>query len=236
MKSLYSRWIPVLAALAALACVAPASANAKRALHPLAVTAARNATASRNVTAPRTSHLSHAALVRHRGSHARHLRVTTLTVRRAVGSTHPARMPVNPKSHRAAALPTIAHRAPTSRTARGNVQNAWVTPGQGATVCLAVRDLRASECTIPSIANDPVWSGRGPPRAGPHSDHSRPPRPAPAGSDADPLPSSSASTTKPSLHPTTVVTAAASCCRFVCRPEGTAASSIMPSSGVEHVS
>lgn len=232
MNPSYStRWISALVALAALACVTPASANAKRALHPLAVTAARNATA-RNVT---TAHAGHPVLVHHRGHHARHLHVTTLTMRRAVGSTHP-HLPVAPKSHRAAALPTIAHRSPTSRTARGNAQNVWVTPGQGATVNLSVRDLRASECTIPSIAKDPVWSGRGPPRAGPHTDHSRPPRPAPAGSEADLHPSASARTTDPRLTETTFVNAAASCCRFACRPEGTAASSFMPSSGVEHVS
>jgi hypothetical protein len=235
MNPSYStRWISALVALAAFACVTPASANAKRALHPLAVTAARNATAARNVT---PAHAPRPALAHHRGHHTRHLRVTTLAMRRAVGSTHPAHLPAQPKSHRAQAIPTIAHRAPTSRSARGNAQNVWVTPGQGAAVSLAVRDLRASECTIPSIANDPVWSGRGPPRAGPHTDHSRPPRPAPTGSDADPHPSWSASTTNPRLTLVPVVSIpAASCCRFACRPEGTAASSIMPSSGVEHVS
>lgn len=235
MKPSYTSWIAALAVLGAFACVTPASANAKRALHPLAVTAARNATAATDTRATKV-HATHSVLVHHRGRHARHLRVTTLAMRRAVGSTHPARQPVNPKSHRAAALPTIAHRAPTSRSVRGNAQNVWVTPGQGAAVCLAVRDLRASECTIPSIAKDPVWSGRGPPRAGPTMDHSRPQRPAPAGSDADPHPSTSASHTSPRLTPITDVNAAASCCRFACRPEGTAASSIMPSSGVEHVS
>ena len=227
MRVAYSRWIPVLAALAALACVTPASANAKRAVHSLAVTAARNATAA---------HASRPAVIHHRIRHSRHLHVTTLTVRRAVGSTHPARLPGVPKSHRAAALPTIAHRAPTSRSARGNSQNAWVTPGQGAAVCLAVRDLRASECSIPLIVNDPVWSGRGPPRAGPQTNQPRPPRPAPIGSDADPHPSASARTNDPRLTPITVVTAAALRCRFACRPEGTAASSFMPSCGVEHVS
>jgi hypothetical protein len=222
----YSRWIAALAALTALACFTPAaSANATRAVHRLTISAARNATAS---------HAVRPAKVHHRRTHERHLRATTLTVRRAVGSTRPAHLPVPPKSHRAAALPTIAHRAPTSRTTRGNPQNAWILPGQASAVCLAVRDLRASECLIPMIAKDPVWSGRGPPRAGPHSDHTRPPRPASAGSDADPHSSASASNTNPRL--TQVSNQAALRCLLACRPEGTAASSFMPSSGVEHVS
>jgi hypothetical protein len=223
----YSRWIAALTALAGLACFPHgASANATRAVHRLTISAARNATAS---------HAVRPAMVHHRRAHSRHLRsTTTLTVRRAVGSTRPARLPVPPKSHRAAALPTIAHRAPTSRTARGNPQNAWILPGQASAVCLAVRDLRASECLIPMIAKDPVWSGRGPPRAGPHSDHTRPPRPAPAGSDADPHSSASASNTNPRL--THVSNQAALGCLLACRPEGAAVSSFMPSSGVEHVS
>ena len=46
MQLSHSRWILALATLAALASLTPAaSANAKRAVHPLAVTAARNANA-----------------------------------------------------------------------------------------------------------------------------------------------------------------------------------------------
>ncbi len=234
MQPSVSRWIPALATLAALASFAPAaSANAKRAIHPLAVTAARNATAAHTTTAVRNAH---STLVHHRGHHPRHVRAATLAMRRAFGSTRPVRLPVPTKSHRAAIPPTLAHRAPTYRTARGNPQHAWVLPGQGATVCLAVRDLRASECWIPMIANDPVRSGRGPPRAGPQSDYSRPPRPAPAGSDADAHPSAPACHTNPRLTKPNVVNEAALRCLFACRPEGTAASSFMPSSGVEHVS
>lgn len=225
-----TRWVAALAAVASLACLTSAAgASPRRGAHPLAVTAARNATAA---------HPVRPAIVHRRGHHARPLRSTTLTMRRAVGSTRPLRLPVAPKSHRAAAIPTtIAHRAPTSRTARGNAPSAWLLPGQGAVLCLAVRDLRASECLVPMIANDPVWSGRGPPRAGPHSDQPRPQRPAPTGSFADAPPSASAlRATNPRLTISTAVHAAASGCRFACRPEGTAASLIMPSSGVEHVS
>ena len=232
MKPSYTRWMTALATLASLACLSSAaSAAPKRAAHPMAVTAARNATAAH------PSHPAlHAALVRHRGHHVRHLRSTTLTVRRAVGSTRPVRLPAAPKSHRAAAIPTIAHRAPTSRNARGNAQSACALPGQSPMVGLEVRDLRASECLVPMIATDPVWSGRGPPRAGPHSDQPRPQRPAPSGSLADAHPSASACTTNPRLTSSIAVLTAASGCRFACRPEGTAASLVMPSSGVEHVS
>jgi hypothetical protein len=237
MQLSVSRWLPTLAALAALACIAPeASANAKRPLHPLAAPAARNATAahaSKPVTPAMSATLHHHS----RHSHVAHVRGTTLTVRRAMGSTHPARLPSVPKSHRAAAVPpTIAHRGPISRHARGNSQNNWILPGQERLVSLSVRDLRASECRIPMIANDPVWSGRGPPRAGPTSDHTCPPRPASAGSDADPHPTWSARLTNPRLTETTAVPQAAIGCLLACRPEGTAAGSFMPSSGVEHVS
>jgi hypothetical protein len=228
------RWLPTLAALAALACVAPeAGANAKRSLHALAAPAARNATAA-HATKPVTP-----ATLRHhsRHSHVSHVRGTTLTVRRAMGSTHPAHLPSVPKSHRAAAVPpTIAHRGPISRHARGHSQNHWILPGQERLVSSSVRDLRASECRIPMIASDPVWSGRGPPRAGPYSDHPCPPRPASAGSDADPHPTWSARLTNPRLTQTTAVPQAALGCLLACRPEGTAAGSFMPSSGVEHVS
>jgi len=227
------RWLPALAALAVVACVAPqASANAKRSLHPLAAPAARNATAAH--AAP--VHDLKPATLHHHGRHL-HVRAATLTVRRAMGSTHPAHLPSVPKSHRAAAVPpTIAHRGPTSRHARGSSQNHWILPGQGRLVSLSVRDLRASECRIPMIANDPVWSGRGPPRAGPLTDHTCPPRLASAGSDADPHPTWSARLTKPRLTRTTAVPKAALRCLLAYRPEGTAASSFMPSSGVEHVS
>jgi hypothetical protein len=234
----FSRWLPSMAALAVLACVAPeASANAKRALHPLAAPAARNATAA-HATKPATPATS---LALHHHSHGRsrtsHVRGTTLTVRRAMGSTPPARLPGVPKSHRAAAVPpTIAHRGPVTRHARGDSHNDWILPGQEGLLSLSVRDLRASECLVPMIATDPVWSGRGPPRAGPTTDHTCPPRPAPAGSDADPSPTWSARTTNPRLTSTTGVPKAASRCLLACRPEGTAAGSFMPSSGVEHVS
>ena len=237
MQLSFSRWLGAVAALAAIACVAPAaSANAKRALHPLAAPAARNATAA-HASKPMTPAM--AATLHHHSRHARamHVRGTTLTVRRAMGSTHPAHLPSVPRSHRAAAVPpTIAHRGPISRHARGNSQHQWILPGQERLVSLSVRDLRASECRIPIIATDPVWSGRGPPRAGPYPDHTCPPRPAPAGSDADPHPTWSARLTNPRLTETTGVTKAALRCLLACRPEGTAAGSFMPSSGVEHVS
>ena len=209
MQLSFSRWVPVLAGLAVLGCIAPeASANAKRSLHPLAAPAARNATAAH--AAP--VHPTRPATL-HRHSRHLHVRAATLTARHAMGSTHPTHLPSVPKSHRAAAVPpTIAHRGPISRHARGSSQSLWLLPGQERMVSLSVRDLRASECRIPMIAADPVWSGRGPPRAGPTSDHACPPRPALAGSDADPHPTWSARFTNPRFSQVTAVPQAALRC------------------------
>ncbi|HEY3215794.1 MAG TPA: hypothetical protein VGK93_04820 [Candidatus Eisenbacteria bacterium] len=110
--------------------------------------------------------------VHHRSRHARHviksasLRATPVTAART-----PVPVPETPqphRNHRHATVPHVAQSFRPSRTGRAGAHQALAIPSGGVLMTLETRALSARQnLSTPEVCEDPVRSGRGPPRASP---------------------------------------------------------------------
>ena len=243
MKRVALSGLVLTAMLAALAS-APARAGTHDAnpARRLVRSAPRSATASHQ-TRRILHHFSH--------GHPRSAALRMHAVTAAGARSRQAPAPVRPARPHRATLPSVKHGAQGPRALRGAPSNSAITASIP-TIPLAVRDRSDETQSIRSLWLDPVRSGRGPPRAGPHRQVSRATRPLPPGHLSTPrssrrLPGSrfQPSFDSSSIGPAPVLIAPDSPSGatpvlphvsrpvfgrlLACRPEGTAARLITPS-------
>ena len=171
------RRAPLLSAVAVLVAFAVASVSAAHAAVASGMTTARvtahpahAATVSKGAPAVHTAaHPVHHRSAHHRRPrHARHERVAASLGQTSPIAPRPSRgapeVPRPARDHRTATVPQVSH---GSRYSKTGSHHALATLANTARLAGTVQPLEARQNTAPDVIEDPVKSGRGPPRASP---------------------------------------------------------------------